>query len=64
MEVGPSNVKSWYLTCISGSSGVIIYRVLVESRLTFDNHWSPMMVDGMGNLVIGTFNGIVRFSLN
>ena len=51
--------RIWSLTSLSGSSGDVIYNVPVGYGPDYDSHWSPILINDLGHIMIGTLTGLI-----
>ena len=51
--------RIWSLTSLSGNSGDTVYNVPVGYGPEYDNHWSPILINDLGQIMIGTLTGLI-----
>lgn len=54
--------KIWSFTALSGISGEVIYDIPIGYGPLYDNHWSPILINDLGHIMIGTLTGLISIT--
>jgi len=56
------NNRIWSLTALSGISGELVYNIPIGYGPSYDNHWSPILINDLGNIMIETLTGLISIT--